>query len=497
MKRTILFLIVSLLFVVTQPLTAAHAPGPLVYFTDNTTSTGTSPDPTVMEQALIDQLNAATTSIDLAIYDFNRDSIRDALIAAHQRGVTVRVVTDDEARHHIGSYIPYYQALEDAGIAIVDDQREGSIMHNKYLLIDGRFLWTGSTNQTDNGYTKNHNNSVFFDSLGLVDIYENDFDQMFINGKFSNGKDPSPVTSFTYNGIPLGVYFSPEDGGMNALIERVNAATTSIDFAIFFFTDNGLRDALIAAHGRGVRIRGIWDLLGASSPFSDDEALCDAGIPIKTENFIGKMHNKFMVIDSISADPVVITGSMNWTGSGDGSNDENTLVIPDGETAVAFQQAFNDLYAALPSDTQCEVPPPETQATVYLPTIFHGRTPQPPQPPAPNVILATIVYNPDGSDLDGEYVELRNIGTAPQDMTAWSLSDEANATYDFPAFTLEGGDSVRVWVKAGADTTTDLYWGRGSSVWNNGGDTAVLTNADGEVVDICAYEGGEKVADCN
>ena len=117
-----------LLLLLAQPTTAAVAPGPLVYFTDNITSTGTSPDVTVMEQALLDQLNAATTSIDVAIYDFNRDSIRDALIAAHQRGVAVRVAADDEARFHIASYIPYYEALEDAGIPIVDDEREGSIM---------------------------------------------------------------------------------------------------------------------------------------------------------------------------------------------------------------------------------------------------------------------------------------------------------------------------------------------------------------------------------
>ena len=78
-KQTTLVLLTLFLLLLAQPMTAAVAPGPLVYFTDNAASTGTSPDITIMEQALLDQLNAATASIDVAIYDFNRDSIRDAL----------------------------------------------------------------------------------------------------------------------------------------------------------------------------------------------------------------------------------------------------------------------------------------------------------------------------------------------------------------------------------------------------------------------------------
>lgn len=50
-----------------------------------------------MEQAPLDRLDAAPVSIDGTPYDFNRVAFREAPIAAHHRGVTVRVVTDDEA----------------------------------------------------------------------------------------------------------------------------------------------------------------------------------------------------------------------------------------------------------------------------------------------------------------------------------------------------------------------------------------------------------------
>ena len=69
-------------------------------------------------------------------------SLRDALLAAHARGVQIRIVTDDEA-HANPSYAPYYDALTAAGIPVVDDQDDTRIMHDKYAIIDGATVWTG------------------------------------------------------------------------------------------------------------------------------------------------------------------------------------------------------------------------------------------------------------------------------------------------------------------------------------------------------------------
>ena len=55
-------------------------------------------------------IEGAVSSIDVAIYDFNRASVRDRLIAAHGRGVVVRVVTDDDS-YEDDSYHPFYAAL--------------------------------------------------------------------------------------------------------------------------------------------------------------------------------------------------------------------------------------------------------------------------------------------------------------------------------------------------------------------------------------------------
>jgi len=63
-------------------------------------------------------------------------------------------------------------------------------------------------------------------------------------------------------------------------------------------------------------------------------------LPIKIEDTVGKMHHKFMVIDAAGSDPRVVTGSMNWTGAGNDSNDENTVIYRDSAVASAYTAGF-------------------------------------------------------------------------------------------------------------------------------------------------------------
>lgn len=81
-------------------------------------------------------------------------------------------------------------------------------------------------------------------------------------------------------------------------------------------------------------------------------------------------------------------------------------------------------------------------------------------------------------------------------MTGWRLFDLANTRFTFPVFALASGASVNVWVRSGVNTATDLFWGRGSAVWNNDGDTATLTTGADGVIDTCAYAGGGEETDC-
>jgi phosphatidylserine/phosphatidylglycerophosphate/cardiolipin synthase-like enzyme len=488
--RPILVLILA--GALTLPVLALSG-NPQAFFTANLTATGPSPSVTVMEQALLDRLDAAAVSIDAAIYDFNRLSIREALIAAHGRGVQVRLVADDDAYENT-SYTPHFTALETAGIPIIQDNR-ASLMHNKFFVIDGQFIWTGSTNLTDNGFTYNHNNSLVFTSTLLADIYTLEFEEMFIDGLFGTAKTDNTTHTLTVNGVPMNIYFSPSDAALGEVIDEVNAAANSIHFGIFFFTDDTLREALIARHQAGVTVTGVWDLLGAANTFSEDELLCVAGIPLKIEDFGGKLHNKFMVIDAAGLSPRVITGSMNWTGSGDGSNDENTLILHDAARAQAYQTAFQEIYDALGPETLCE------PMVVHLPAVLKTAPGTPPPTPSPtltptpgptpapngNVVIFNIHFDGAGSVEPDEHVDLRNDDTVPIQLSGWTLTDAAAHTFTFPSYTLQPGEVCRVYTDEVHPEWCGFNYASSTAIWNNGGDCAILRDRQDQLIDQYCY----------
>jgi hypothetical protein len=71
-------------------------------------------------------------------------------------------------------------------------------------------------------------------------------------------------------------------------------------------------------------------------------------------------------------------------------------------------------------------------------------------------------------------------------MTAWQVEDEGGHTYTFPPFVLAPLSRVRLHSGPGADTSTDLYWGRGL-VWNNDHDTVMLFDAWRRLVSRYVY----------
>ncbi len=100
--------------------------------------------------------------------------------------------------------------------------------------------------------------------------------------------------------------------------------------------------------------------------------------------------------------------------------------------------------------------------------------------------IVLVDFDPPGSDVEGERVEILNAGAFAVDMTGWTLRDLSGTTFTFPSFVLGPQQSVNVWVKSGTATATDLYWGRGSEVWD-ATDRAVLRDASGNLRDVRAY----------
>jgi len=110
------------------------------------------------------------------------------------------------------------------------------------------------------------------------------------------------------------------------------------------------------------------------------------------------------------------------------------------------------------------------------------------------VLIRDVVYDPPGPDVDNELVLIENAGNSAVELTGWRLKDavappRAPHTYVFPRFVLQAQAQVRVHTGSGVNDADDLFWGKRWAVWNNTGDTAILTDRDGREVDRYSWTG--------
>jgi phosphatidylserine/phosphatidylglycerophosphate/cardiolipin synthase-like enzyme len=285
-----------------------HALDYALYFNEHFTATTITIDHTPMEEALLGPIDDATTSIGVALYGLNRQSVVTALIAAHSEGVTVQVVGDDEAA--TGEYSSSYQVLTDAGITVVVDSDTSKIQHNKFLIVDGEVVWMGSTNFTDTGLTLNANNSIVITDTTLAGVYLTEFEEMWV-GSFQDHEADNMPHLPDYDGTGVECFFSPTDLVAFEVWDELANAEESIHFGMFFCTDDVLADRVVERLGAGVEVYGVWAAFGVADTASVDGRTCAAGAQIKTENFAGKVHHKFAVIDVEGSDPLVVLGSYN------------------------------------------------------------------------------------------------------------------------------------------------------------------------------------------
>ncbi len=463
--------------------TAAPAEGVTTLFPGSLQNSSTSAA-TAADGLFATLASQASTSIDIALFDFDRPSVRDALLAAKARGVGVRVVGDDEDALN-PSYAPFYQSMTGAGITVVNDT-SSSLMHNKFAVFDDAVTWTGSANFSNNAFVRNGENVVVITSTVVAQIYGAEFDEM-VGGKFHGAKSDNTAHSATVAGSPVEVAFAPTDGVEARMIAALNSADSSIRVAMFTFTSAPLAQALIAAYARGVAVEVLLDGTADGSQFSQRDPLCAAGVTVRVENWAPKLHDKYAVIDAGTAsDPQIITGSTNWSGNAVSANDENMLIVHSADAAADFAGDFARLKVAITADPPafaCNTDPsPAPGYTVFLP--IAAKDP-PVTPPTGQAAIVSIDAAPPVA-LD-ESVLIANIGGAALDMAGYTLSDLAGTTYTFPAFMLEAGAEVRVWVKVGTDDAANLYWNRSQAVWNNSGDTATLRDAAGTEVARYAY----------
>ena len=124
---------------------------------------------------LVAKINSAEKTMYIAIYSFTEDSIASAVLSAKQRGVDVKIIFDYD--QSTNAYSDDEKLIE-AGVSVA--RRNGSgYMHNKFAIIDGNIVATGSFNYSQNADTRNEENLVFIASEEVASKFKSDFDKIW------------------------------------------------------------------------------------------------------------------------------------------------------------------------------------------------------------------------------------------------------------------------------------------------------------------------------
>lgn len=287
-----------------------------------------------IDAAFLDFLRSARRSIYGAFYDFQWSEAARVLVEKRAEGVDVGLVCDSDYKDREA-----VKACLQAGIKVVFDDRN-ALMHDKFCVVDGERVWTGSTNCTENCMFRNNNNSLMILSDKLAANYAAEFKEMFTQGKFGK-KSPraTPYPQLTVEGVDVECYFAPEDDVYKELEAEIDGARASIDFMAFSFTSRDLAEAMAKRGRDGVRVRGIFDTQQAASRYSQDEYLAEKGATVYLDRNPHVMHHKVIVVDG----QTVVTGSYNFSKSAEEKNDENVLIIHSADIAKEYLREFEKL----------------------------------------------------------------------------------------------------------------------------------------------------------
>ena len=344
-----------------------------VYFNNpvnNSVSTGTNAVylNNSIDDTLIAYINRTKYTLDIAMYNYSQTSsfsnIATAVNNAYSRGVTVRWIYNGSSSNSGMSSVN--SSIKRLASPVVDPY---GIMHNKFVVMDAGsadendpLVWTGSCNLTSYQISSDVNNVVIIQDKSLAQAYTTEFNEMWGDStatpnttasKFGPYKTDNTRHLFTIDGKTVELYFSPSDGTNSKILKTISSANTDLYFGVYTFTYSTDADTIKAKINQGVYTAGIIDEYSQTySPYSILSPVMGSQLKVFTQGST-LYHNKFVIVDPSNpgSDPVVLTGSHNWTVSADTKNDENTLIIHDATIAniyfQSFYQNFTDLGGTL------------------------------------------------------------------------------------------------------------------------------------------------------
>ncbi len=304
-------------------------------------------------------IGRATESIDISIYNWDNGTngmkIVNAVNAAHARGVSIRILYDGSTVNSgttaLTGAIRKFSSTQGANY---------TIMHNKFVIIDENaadpnlpFVWTGSTNWTAQQLASDANNVIVFQDQSLARGYKLEFDEMWgnsnqtaaaspSNSKFGQYKKDNTPHEYVIGGNSVQSYFSPSDQTNTKIMDAIATANTDLYFAQFAMTRSDLgykikdQIALNSLASKGI----IDDSSSSSIPYGILKPSMGADLALYKHSW--SLHHKYLIVDqsNFQSDPLVLTGSHNWSNNGNNKNDENTVIVHNIIIANQYYQDF-------------------------------------------------------------------------------------------------------------------------------------------------------------
>ncbi|TVQ64371.1 MAG: DUF1669 domain-containing protein [Spirulina sp. DLM2.Bin59] len=282
-----------------------------------------------LEAVILSHIDAAQTSIDLAVQELRLPRVAHALVAKHQAGVRVRVVIEDSYHQYwhesdrsgpgssnfrqevlalvdtdgdgqiSGAELAANDAiaiLRNGRVPLIDDTADGSkgsgLMHHKFLVVDGAIVVTGSANftlsdihgdMTEPESRGNANNLLVVRDRPLAQAFIEEFNLMWGDGpggrpdsRFGLQKPRRLPQMFMIGASRVTLHFSPTsptqpwaDSGNGMIARALNTSEQRADLALFVFSDQGLSNTLGNRHAQGVSLRVLIDPSFAFRYFSE------------------------------------------------------------------------------------------------------------------------------------------------------------------------------------------------------------------------------------
>ena len=281
-------------------------------------------------EALIDELDAARTSISIEVYLLTDDSVLSALFRGRDRGVTVRVLLEKDPYGGSNQQPEIFETLTEGGIQVRWNTAATRFSHVKLIVIDQQVAMIMNLNLTYSALTRNRELAVITTDPAQVEhasrIFESDW-------KGKDGPIPGPLI------------LSP-DTSRESILGLVNAASESLEIYAEVITDKEFIASVKSAIDRGVRVRIVM-----TQAFGEDLLTEPVGELVRHGAELHTIanpyiHAKLLLVDGARA----MIGSQNFTSTSMDQNREVGVVISSPSNIQRLQRVFDkDFAMAIPA----------------------------------------------------------------------------------------------------------------------------------------------------